>query len=234
MAKKPRKPIKSFDERYLDRLESLCQGEDIAISNAQMRKSLGWSDDRYDKVRTSLLAKNLIKPAQGQGGKVRFVNFPGRILPKKSLKIFIAYSHNDDEIKNELIKHLRPLEHLNMVETWHDRQIKPGEEFSTIISKNIDTSDIIILLISIDFINSDYCYGIELKRAMERHAEGEAKVIPIIARQCLWHHAPFGSLQALPEDGKAIATWLDRDSALTTVAESIYNMAKQLPEAENK
>jgi hypothetical protein len=76
----------------------------------------------------------------------------------------------------------------------------------------LEAADIIILMISVDFINSRYCYDVELKRAMERHESGEAKVIPVIARQRIWHHAPFGKLQALPKDAKAVSTWLDRDN----------------------
>ncbi|GLK85314.1 toll/interleukin-1 receptor domain-containing protein [Ancylobacter defluvii] len=232
MMKRARKPIKSFNDRFLERLEKLCQGEDIAISNAEMRSSLGWADDRYDKVKASLLAQKLIKPAPGQGGKVRFVDFPTRIAPRKSLKVFLSYSHSDEELKQELVKHLYPLTHMGLVESWDGRQIKPGEEWGNVISKNLDVADIIILVISVDFINSRYCYDIELKRAMERHDASEARVIPVIARQCLWHHAPFGKLQALPKDAKAIATWPDRDAALSTVAESIYKMAEQLLEVE--
>lgn len=232
MALNARKPIKTFEERYLERLETLCGGEDIAISNADMRKSLGWADQTYDKVKAALLARKLIKGAPGYGGKVRFVTFPARVAPKKALKVFISYSHSDEELKQELVKHLYPLTRLGMVESWDDRQIKPGDEWGDEISKSLEAADIIILVISVDFINSRYCYDIELKRAMERHEAGDAKVIPVIARQCLWHHAPFGKLQALPKDAKAVATWLDRDNALTTVAESIYKIAERLLGAE--
>lgn len=228
MAANERKQIKSFDERFLERLEKLCDGQDIAISNAEMRKSLNWADERYDKVKASLIARRLIKPAPGHGGKVRFAKFPVRDQPKKALKVFISYSHVDEEVKLELGKHLYPLTRLGMVDSWDDRQIKPGEEWDGEISKNLENADIIILLISVDFINSRYCYDIELKRAMERYEMREAKVIPVIVRQCLWHHAPFGKLQALPKDAKAVANWGDRDNALTSVAESIFKTAERL------
>ena len=106
MAGKERKAIKSFDDRFLERLERLCDGQDIAISNAEMRNSLNWADERYDKVKASLLARKLIKPAPGHGGKVRFVTFPVRVTHKRALKVFISYSHSDEEVKKELIKHL--------------------------------------------------------------------------------------------------------------------------------
>ncbi|NMN60719.1 hypothetical protein FHT36_004650 [Xanthobacter sp. SG618] len=228
MVGKKRKPIKSFDERFLDRLLKLCGNNDISISNSDMRKSLRWADDRYDKVKASLLAKNLIKVAPGPGGKVRFVNFPINYDKKKHLNVFVSYSHSDEEIKRELIKHLHPLSRLNMVQSWDDRMIKAGEEWNGLISKKLECADIIILIISVDFINSNYCYDIEMKRAMERHEAGQARVIPVIARECLWHYAPFGKLQALPKDAKAVATLPDRDTALSTVAASIYQVAEDL------
>ena len=228
MAATKRKKINSFEDRFLERLELLCAGEDIAISNAKMRESLNWQDERYDKVKASLITRKLVKPAPGHGGKVRFVTFPARSTTKKSLKVFVSYSHRDEELKQEMVKHLYPLTHLGMVESWDDRQIKPGDEWGDEISKNLEAADIIILIISVDFINSGYCYDIELKRAMERHDAGTAKVVPVIGRQCLWHHAPFGKIQALPKDAKAVSTWPDRDNALTTVAESIYKIAEHL------
>jgi hypothetical protein len=232
MATKERKAIKSFDDRFLERLEKLCDGQDIAVSNAEMRKSLAWADDRYDKVKASLLARKLIKPAPGQGGKVRFVKFPTRVEHKNALKVFVSYSHSDEDVKQELVKHLYPLTRLRMIESWDDRQIKAGDEWGGEIDQKLEAADIIILMISVDFINSRYCYDVEMKRAMERHEAGEAQVIPVIVRQCLWHHAPFGKLQALPNDAKAVTTWLDRDHALTTVAEGIFKIAERLLEAE--
>jgi hypothetical protein len=233
MAGKERKAIKSFDDRFLERLEKLCDGQDIAISNAEMRKSLNWADDRYEKTKASLLVRKLIKPAPGHGGKVRFVTFPVRVAPKQALKVFVSYSHSDEELKQELVKHLYPLTRLGMIESWDDRLIKPGDEWGGEIDKALEAADIIILVISVDFINSRYCYDVELKRAMERHEAREAKVIPVIARHCLWHHAPFGKLQALPKDAKAVSTWLDRDNALTTVAENVFKIAERLLAAEN-
>jgi hypothetical protein len=84
------------------------------------------------------------------------------------------------------------------------------------------------LHISIDFINSSYCYDIELERAVERHAAGEARVIPIILRPCMWHQTPFSKLQALPKDARAVSLWADRDEVLVSVAEGIRAVAEQL------
>ncbi|MEM7794112.1 MAG: TIR domain-containing protein [Cyanobacteria bacterium P01_C01_bin.118] len=78
-------------------------------------------------------------------------------------------------------------------------------------------ADIILLLISADFIASDYCYEIELQQAMERHQAGEARVIPIILRPADWQNTPFSELQAFPTNAKPITSWSDRDEAWLNV-----------------
>ena len=83
-----------------------------------------------------------------------------------------------------------------------------------------------LLLISPDFIYSDYCYEREMKRALERHEKGETRVIPVILRPCDWRGLPFGKLMATPKDGKAITTWPNIDSAFLDVVTSIKNALK--------
>jgi TIR domain len=153
-------------------------------------------------------------------------------LPKvpdtRALNGFVSYSHVDEPLKSDLLKHLEPLRHLNLIEVWYDRQIKAGDEWVKTISTNLEKADIILLLISIDFINSKYCYGTELERALELHASRKARVVPIILRSCLWSYTPFAKFQALPKDAKAVSTWTDRDEALMNVAEGIKQIADDL------
>jgi TIR domain len=93
----------------------------------------------------------------------------------------------------------------------------------------LNSANIILLLISPDFIDSDYCYDIELKRAMERHETGEARVIPILLRKCAWQDdAPFGKIQALPQNSKAVTSWANRDEAFTDIAEGIKRVIKEM------
>lgn len=146
----------------------------------------------------------------------------------EALNVFISYSHKDEAYKDDLIKHLTPLKRLGLIEQWNDRKISAGSEWDKVISENLETANIVILLVSIDLITSSYCYDIEMERALERHAKGESVVIPIVVRNCLWQHTPFAKLQALPKDAKAISSWSDRDDAFTTVTESIKQIAEQL------
>ena len=135
-------------------------------------------------------------------------------------------------MKDQLVKHLVPLRRLGLVSDWHDGELKPGDTWDKEISRNLERARIVILVISIDFINSEYCYDRELSNAMDRHAKGKTIVVPVIARDCLWKALPFGQLQALPRAGKAIATWEDRDAALAEVAEGIRRLALTINEAK--
>lgn len=113
------------------------------------------------------------------------------------------------------------LKHEGLIEAWHDRRILAGDEFDNSISTNLDAANIILLLVSPDFLASRYCFEIEVARAMERHVSGDARVIPVILRHCDWHHAPFGTLLAAPKDGKPIKSWPDLDEAFLDVVKQV-------------
>ncbi len=146
----------------------------------------------------------------------------------RPVSAFISYSHADSKIKNDLFKHLSPLRRLRLISDWHDGEIKPGDEWQKSIAGHLNSSQIILLLISSDFIASEFCYNKELNKAMERHSAKEAVVIPVIVRACMWHDLAFGKLQALPDEGRAITTWVDLDDALTKVAMGVQAAAQML------
>jgi hypothetical protein len=118
-----------------------------------------------------------------------------------------------------------------MVEVWSDHRIGPGEKLGGVIDRHLESADIILLLVSPDFLNSDYCYDIEMKRAMERHERGEPRVIPVILRPCDWQSAPFGKLKAIPSDGKPITKHQTLDDAFLDIARAIRSVAQQLRSA---
>ena len=121
------------------------------------------------------------------------------------VNVFFSYSHKDEELRDELEIHLSGLKRQNIISAWHDRRISAGEEFGSKISQYMEDADIILLLVSPYFINSDYCYEIEMKRSMEKHELDEAIVIPVILHPCDWHDMPFGKLMACPTDGKPVS-----------------------------
>jgi hypothetical protein len=115
---------------------------------------------------------------------------------------------------------------LGTISTWTDRKILPGGEWGEEIDRRLAAADIIILLVSADFIASDYCWGKELAAALHRHQLGEATVVPIMLRTCDWQGAPFGKLQGLPKGMKPVTAWHDRDRAWTNVAIGIRTIAE--------
>jgi hypothetical protein len=136
-------------------------------------------------------------------------------------KIFMSYSHKDESHRNELETHLSMLKREGLISTWHDRKILAGDEFKSDIDENLEDSNIILLLVSPYFIESDYCFDIEMKRALVRHEKGEARVIPIILEHCDWHSAPFGKLEALPQNGQPITEYPNQHKAFTEIARGI-------------
>jgi internalin A len=146
----------------------------------------------------------------------------------QSVKVFYSYSHKDETLRDELETHLTLLKRQGFIESWHDRCILAGQEIDEKIDTNLQAADIILLLVSADFIASKYCYETEMTAALSKHKNGEAVVIPIIVRSVDWTDAPIGKLLALPTDGKAVSTWRDRDEAWKNVAQGIKKVVKDI------
>lgn len=135
--------------------------------------------------------------------------------------VFFSYSHADEALRDQLEKQLAILRRQGVIETWHDRRIGAGEDWARAIDAHVEQDDIILLLVSPDFLASDYCYDKEMLRAVERNDAGEAIIIPVILRPCEWQGTPFAKLQAVPTDGRAITTRPDRDQAMLEVARAV-------------
>jgi internalin A len=146
---------------------------------------------------------------------------------ERSIKVFISYSHKDDSLRKELETQLVLLNRLGLIETWNDRRITPGQEWEKQIDQNLSRAHIILLLISPDFMASDYCYDSEMNLALDRNQKG-ATVIPVIVRDVDWKLAPFRNLQVLPQDGLPVTKWPDRDSAWKAVSEGIARTVAEL------
>ena len=153
---------------------------------------------------------------------------PATESPRRALRLFYSYSHKDEELHNELETHLKLLQRQGLIEPWHDRRITAGEDWKGQIDENLERADIILLLVSADFIASDYCYDTELKRALERHEASDVRVIPVIVRDVNWQMAPFAMLQSLPKNGKAVMLWPNKDSAWRNVAEGIEKAIEKI------
>ena len=146
----------------------------------------------------------------------------------KPAKLFCSYSHADEKFRSQLEKHLALLSQQDAIHVWHDRRIEPGADWKNQIDENLEEADIVLLLVSADFVASQYCMGIEMKRALERQAGGSARVVPILIRACDLQDAPFAGLQWLPTGSKPVKEWRDRDEAWTNVAKGVRTVVASL------
>jgi hypothetical protein len=147
------------------------------------------------------------------------------------VRIFYCYARNDKILRDELGKHLAVLQRHEKISAWCDEQIEPGKEWEDEIKKRLIEADIILLLISPDFLASDYCYK-EMLVAIKRHNGGLTRVIPIFVRPVAnWESTPFAKLQALPKDAMPITSWINQDEAWRDVAERITGIVDDTAKA---
>jgi hypothetical protein len=142
----------------------------------------------------------------------------------KPISLFYSYSHKDEELRDRLEEHLGGLRRRRLIADWHDRR----SELKDAIDEHLATADIILLLISSSFINSDYRYNEEMTKALERHAKGEARVIPVLLKPCYWQASPFARLQIVPRDAKPITSWPDPDQAFVEVVQAIHRAVDEI------
>ena len=149
-------------------------------------------------------------------------------LQPEGIEVFYSYSHVDEGLRKQLENHLSILRRKGVITNWHDRKIGAGREWEGEIDKHLNTARVILLLISSDFIASDYCYDVEMERALQRHEVEEARVIPVILRPVDWTEAPFAGLLALPRDGEAVTQWDNQDAAFKDIARGIRRVVEEL------
>jgi formylglycine-generating enzyme required for sulfatase activity len=139
----------------------------------------------------------------------------------KPISLFYSYSHKDESLRRRLETHLASSRRGGLICEWHDRKVGPGEPWDDQIGGHLTSADIVLLLVSADFIASDYCWGKEVTEALERHRRGEARVIPVILKPCQWQSTPLAKLQAVPRNGKPITSWSDKEKAFDDVVTEI-------------
>src|SRR5579864_9669976 len=130
------------------------------------------------------------------------------------ITIFFCYAREDEALLNKLKTHLRPLQRQGLIDVWYDRNISAGTEWEQEINQHLNSAQIVLLLISPDFMDSEYCYSIEMKRALEREKNGTVRVVPVIVRHIEYEGAPFSHLQALPTGATPVTDrkWNNRDA----------------------
>lgn len=151
----------------------------------------------------------------------------------EKIEVLICYAHEDESLRQSLEKHLQVLQRQNLITVWHDRKIRPGTDWEQEMDVVLNHAHIILLLVSPDFMASDYCYGKEMVRAMERHERKQTQVIPIILRPVYWQAAPFGKIQVLPKDALPVTRWEDQDDAFFNITEEIRAIVEYENERRN-
>lgn len=216
--------------------QEICANEDSA-DRSRLRKELTALGKRRDDLEKRLV---LLKGGLSREEKRQISDELSEITGKRSrllqrlheptlqdIEVFISYSHVDERFRLSLGKHLMALERQKIVSIWHDRKISPGSAFEGEIEERLENSSLILLLVSADFIASEFCFTKEMQRALARHDDGEALVVPIILRPVDISGLPFEKLLFLPEDGKAVTLWQDEDLAWMNVVEGIRKSIDQ-------
>jgi hypothetical protein len=145
----------------------------------------------------------------------------------KSIEIFISYAPEDEELRKKLVSHLSSLNRQGLANVWHDHKIAPGFQKQAEIDLHLNAAQIILLLVSADFIESDYCYSTEMQQALKRHDRQEACVIPIILRPVYWQGTPIDHLLMLPRDAHPVTTYSDQDQAMLEIVMGVAKVARE-------
>src|SRR5450631_3110867 len=148
--------------------------------------------------------------------------------PSPPLKIFVSYSLRDEELCEWFFVHLSQLKRDGLIEPWHDRQITAGTEWAGAIDEHLNSARIIILLVSADFLASDYCNDVEMTRALERSDKGDARVVALILKPCDWQTSRFARLQALPKSLKPIVDWKTEDHGFVDAVKGLRRLFVEL------
>jgi hypothetical protein len=155
--------------------------------------------------------------------------------PRNPIKFFISYSHQDESLKNELVEYLSSLKREGRISIWDDQAIDAGKEWKNEIDQQLQSAQVILLLISHRFINSDFCHDVEMGNALERHKAGDAIVIPTIISDCDWKNVEvgeikLGDIKALPKDGKPVKDWSNPENAFADIARGIRKVVEKIPQ----
>ena len=147
--------------------------------------------------------------------------------------VFVSYSHLDEKFREELDLQLTILKNKGYLDSWTDECLVPGDEWEKEILEHLEKADIILLLVSTHFLASPFCWGVELKKAIERHDEGTARVVPIFVRVCVAEETPIEKLHGVPRKDRPVSSWKDRHKAWATVATGIQNAVSDWRKAQN-
>ncbi|MEO5681582.1 MAG: TIR domain-containing protein [Chitinophagaceae bacterium] len=143
------------------------------------------------------------------------------------INVFISYSHHDKQFLDELMKHLVILSRQGLINIWEEGMIEAGRNWNQEIKNKISEADLVIMLISADFLASEYIYGEEVQEAFKKHEEGRARILPVIIRACNWQDTPFAKFQVVPRSARPVSSWESKDEAYLDIARTVRIISEQ-------
>jgi hypothetical protein len=143
--------------------------------------------------------------------------------------VFLSYARQDTKIVQELVRALNPLEEEGLISVWQDRRIDAGLDWREEITSRLSSADVIMLLLSPEYLASEYCWGLEMKLALDRSSDGHSHLLPVLLRPCDWRSTPLARFQALPKGGKPVTQWSSRSAALCDVIGGLREVLAQTP-----
>lgn len=145
-----------------------------------------------------------------------------------SIRLFISYAHPDEVYKDKLVKFLSAMKRQGIIDLWTDREITVGEQWDDEIKKGLQNSNVILFLISSDFMASDYINDVEIAEAIRRHKAGEVTIVPVIIRPSDFTSLPLKKFQALPKNALPISKWQNEDEAFMDVVNGLKILIKKM------
>ena len=230
---------RTFEKLPVTELVPIPKHPDVLVPYADLLDYEADGDDEYkvviDRRPVKFSVTELLDGVDIPGARRpsdRAVPFHREFLRERdSLTLFISYSHKDERYRDELRSALTAYERRGEVTSWDDTCIRPGQQWEHELLDKLERADIVVLLLSNDFISSDYCTLNEMKRALERDAAGENAVVPVVVRSCAFHKIELGKIQAIIPGGRPINKHRDRDGAWLEVTNKLNPVIADLKNA---
>jgi len=227
---------RSFEKLPVTELVPIPGNPDVIVPYQELLDYEAAGDDEYkvviERVPTRLSVTGLLDGVDIPGARRpvdRLIPFQRERIPgRDSLSLFISYSHKDELFRDELRGALTAYERKGELTAWDDTCIVAGQKWEAEILGKLERADIVVLLLSNDFIRSDYCYLKEMKRAVESDAAGECAIVPVVVRACAFQKLELGQIQAILPGGKPIKQNKDRDAAWLKVTNELDRVMAKL------
>ena len=142
-------------------------------------------------------------------------------------QLFISYSHKDEEYLDEFVGHLSPLERNGKINIWYDKKLIAGENLDEVLATKLQSADLVVFLVSANFIQSVSCYEKELVKTIDRGRRERVEVIPVILKECLWKNTVIGKFVASTKNGKSVMSYSRRDEAWVEIVQQIEKKATE-------